>query len=1201
MTDFVSGKGSLLGAKPKLLLLERGFSKTLRIMKLTAVFLLAAALQVTAKGIAQEKITLALNNASLEKVFEQIEVQTGFVFIYKDETVKDKKVSIQVTNATLAQTLDVCLKGQELSYKIVGKSVAIKAEKAIVMLSGGQTPPFIDVRGRVLNEKGEPVEGVTVIVRGSSKKTLTDKNGEFSLTTVEQDALLVFTHIGMEPFELKVSGKTELVINLRTKVSALGDVVVTVNTGYQQIPKERSTGSFGIVNNEQLNRKAGTDILSRLEGVTTGIQFDKRQLQPNRNSIAVNNILVRGMSTLTEDMKSPLIVIDNFPYDGDINNINPNDIENITILKDAAAASIWGARAGNGVIVITTKKGQYNQAFKLALNNNVQFISKPDLFAYPKMSSDDYINMEQYLFDQGFYDGQISDPSFSPLSPVVEVLEKKRAGTITTQEAEDQINLFRSYDVRNDFEKYVYQAGSNLQHALSLSGGSQKLKYSLMGGYDKSTSTLVGNDLRRITLRSSNSITPINNLEINIGLAYTSSQIANNSLGDIGTSNYNTKNAILYPYARFADEEGSALPIAKDYRLIFSDTAGAGKLLDWKYRPLDELRNGNNTTKLNNLLFNVGTSYRLNSIISLNVNYQFQKEDAEIRNLYNKESYYARNMVNLFTQLSGSSITNVIPKGGILDLDHSEMVSHIVRGQININKKWNSLHEISGILGGEIRERKAALETQRLYGFDENKYTSAAIDYVNFYPQYGTAWTNKIDSRNNVYLKTDHFVSLYGNLAYVYKGKYTLSASGRRDAANLFGVNTNNKWKPFWTTGVAWNIHNESFYKSNLLPYLRLRLTYGYQGNVNNSISPYTIIKVSNFNNSANLPWALITNAANPDLTWENLSQVNAGLDFKVGQRVTGTLEVYRKKSVNLLWSRPIDATTGVVQVKSNSATMVGKGIEFSMSSFNIKGVFEWQTEFGVTYSSNTVTDYSTFLDQNTPAYGLAFGSGLQIVGRRGKSPYPVFSFPFAGLDPNTGDPLGYLGKSVSNDYRAIFDQLYDTANLIYHGSSIPAYFGFINNIFRYKNLSLIVNLNYKLGYYFKKNTISYHGLVNLGSQHPDYEKRWQKSGDENLTTVPSFSYPLSNSERDDFYANSSVNVHKGDHLRLQNIRLAYSISRSKIKRLPCQSIQIYGNAENLGIIWRADSSEKLDPDYNTGNASFPLPKIFTMGLQLDF
>lgn len=1203
MQDFVPCKVSVFAAaKPKLFLLKQEIRKIALVMKITAILLLAAALQVSAAGWGQERINLSFNNAPLEQVLKSITAQTGVAFLYRPQYVKDKKVTIQITNATLKMVLDISLKDQQLTYEFIEKNVAIrpiKKDKENIQ-SNNEHPPLIDVRGRVVNEKGEPVEGVTVTVKGTDKKAITDKDGEFSLSTVDQNATLVFTHVSLETFEVNVRGKQNLALSLKTKVSALGDVTVTVNTGYQQLPRERATGSFGFINNEQLNRKVGTDILSRLEGVTTGVSFDRRRLDPNQAVVSPNNIMIRGVSTLTEEMRTPLIIVDNFPYDGDINNINPNDVENITILKDAAAASIWGARAGNGVIVITTKRGGYNKPFSLSLNANVQITSKPDLFKYPAMSSDDFIDLEIFLFDKAYFNGILNNPTRLPVSPVIEILANKRAGLITEQEATAQINVLRNFDVRNDFEKYIYRTGVNNQYALNLSGGSQKLGYSISGGLDKSNQVLKGDDFRRITFRSAVNMVPIKNLEINAGIAYSNSTTKNNSLGNIGGAAYKSRNRALYPYARFADEDGNALPVVKDFRLAFIDTAGAGKLLDWFYRPLEELRNANNKSNLSDMLFTFGISYRVSNAITLRANYQYENSATESRRLYSKETYLARDLINRFTQISSGGITYNVPPNGIMDLDNSKLNSHVGRLQIDVGKKWGNSHEINGIIGGEIRDKRTGMSYQRFYGFDANRYTSGSVDYLTNFAQYGTPVRARITDRAAILLLNDRFVSMYGNFAYTYKSRYTLSTSARRDAANVFGIKSNNKWKPLWTAGAAWAVHQESFYHSRLFPYLRLRATYGYQGNVNNSLTPNTIIRYNATNNIANLPWAYITDPANPQLAWESTGQLNLGLDFKVNERVQGSVEVYRKKSVNLLWNMPIDPSTGIIEVKSNSATMVGRGIELAMQTINIKGAFKWNSEFGFSYNTNKVIDYVSLTNNSIPASRFAETSGLNIIGLRGKSPYSLFSYPFAGLDPANGDPLGYLGKNTSKDYQAIFNQLLDTSNIIYHGSAIPTYTGFFNQVMSYKGFKLIININYRLGYYFRKSTISYFDLIGSGTQHADYAKRWQAPGDENITTVPSFVYPAGSGERDRFYAASSANVYKGDHIRLQNIRLSYDVTGRKNRSSIFRSAQIYGNIENVGMIWRVNDAG-LDPDYNIGNAIFPVPRIITAGLQLSF
>lgn len=1180
--------------------------------KLATTLLILFCLQVRAQALGQGNITITLSvkDAPAEQVFRELRKQSGFTFVYTDKLLNRlSRITFSVNKVSFEDVLSLVFKGQPATYTIIDKLVVLKLREVATAQPPGQDVSEalpIDVTGKVTNEKGESLPGVTVTVKGTDKITSTNVAGVFTINSVDREAVLLFSSVNMEPFELRVSGKLELAIRMKSKVRELDDVTVLVNTGYEKVPKERATGSFEFVNNEKLNRKAGPDILSRLEGVSTGIIFDRRRMPANQSTIEVSNLLIRGLNTMTQEIKSPLIVVDNFSYDGDISNINPNDVESITILKDAAAASIYGARAGNGVIVITTKRGEFNQPFRLTLNTNLQIIQKPDLFDYPRMTSSDFIDFESFLFGKGFYNADLRNSRYPVLSPVVEILNKRKLNQITAADSATQIDALRNLDTRNDFAKYIYRTAVNSQYALTLSGGGSKLKYSLSGGYDNAMSNQVGNNLKRVTLRSNSTFTPAKNAEISLGFAYTSSTTDNNSLGNFGDNAYEYRDGRkLYPYAQFLNAQGQPAILLKDYRSGYIDTAGAGRLLDWQYRPLDELANADNSFRVSDILINVSANYKLLKYLSLQGIYQYEHTNEINRNFYNEQTYFTRNTINLFTQIEGDNVTYPVPVGGILDLDHSELTSHQGRFQANLNQTWNTNHRISGILGVEIRERKYSIESQRLYGFDPNAYSSGKVDYISNFLQYGNRGSTPITDRSGISLTTDHFVSAYGNAAYTYNEKYTLSASGRRDAANLFGVNTNNKWKPFWTVGASWDLYKEEFYKSTLFPYLRIRATYGYQGNVNNTLSPYTIIGYLSANNPGNVinqVSANIANPANPELSWETLRQINIGIDVKITNRINISADVYTKKSNNLLWDAPIDLTTGITSVKSNSASMAGKGIDISLSSTNIKGKFQWNTEIGYSYVSNTVTNYAAAdeLDKAFTASSL-ISSGLTIRGFRKSAPYSIWSYQFGGLDPATGDPLGYLGKSLSKDYRGIFNQLYsDSAHVMYHGSAIPTSFGFFNNIFRYKGFALMVNINYKLGYYFRKATISYYALINSGITHPDYYKRWKAPGDENNSTIPSLLYPLSNARRDDYYANSSVNVLKGDNIRLQNIRLSYDLAANNKAFGPIKSLQIYGNIENLGIIWRANK-EGLDPDYNVGNATFPVPKIFTAGLRLDF
>jgi TonB-linked SusC/RagA family outer membrane protein len=1170
--------------------------------------------QARAQAIGQGNITLSVKDVPVEQVFKELKKQSGYGFVYPSEVLsRIDRVTLSVKKVTLEEVLNQVFKGQPYTYSIIDKVVIIKfrevaANQPAKQATIGGNP--IDVAGKVTNEKGEPLPGVTVTVKGTDKITSTDAGGAFLISSVDREATLVFSSINMEPFELKVSGKSELAIRMRAKVRELDDVTVMVNTGYEKVPKERATGSFEFVTKKELDRRVGPDILSRLEGVSNSIFFDKRNLSASPNTLSLNNIVIRGITTLTtspENIKQPLIVVNNFPYEGNISNINPNDVESITILKDAAASSIYGARAANGVIVITTKQGQLNQSAKISFNTNLQVTERPDLFHNPRMTSSEFMEVETFLFNKGFYNGDLNNKRFPALSPLVEMLARRRAGLISSNDSSIFTNKLKTFDVRNDFEKYIYQKGVSQQYYLNINGGSNKYSYSLGAGFDKSTYSKVGDKSHRITLVSENTYTPIEKLLLNLSIRYTNSQFENNSLGEINSSSsygYRNFTKNLYPYAHFTDEQGRPTTMAQDYRQGYIDTAGAGNLLNWNYSVLDELNNKDNKSKEQDIVINSGIQFKLTKYLSLQGSYQYQNSNGENLRLYNEQTYYARNLINLYTNLNATNpqLRNPVPIGGILDHINSKKTSHYGRAQITFAKSWNSKHQLNGLAGAEIRETITTINGARVYGYNADRLSSTSVDYVNQYPLQANRGNQTVPVGPGSYNKlTDHFVSLFANAAYIYNRRYTISGSIRRDAANIFGVDINNLWKPFWSIGGSWNISDESFFNVSTIPYLKARITYGNQGNVNNSLSPYTILSFSPASVSPyNIPFATINTPANPGLSWEKVSQLNIGLDFHIlNNRITGSFDFYRKQSGNLILSSNIDQTTGISNIQRNSASMRGNGFELSLVTINLKSPFLWNSEISISHISNKVT--RTEIDyKNLTAQGAVIisGSGINITARPGISPYAIFSYPFAGLDPLTGDPKGYLGKETSVDYQGIANQKYDTSNLIYHGSAIPTYFGNFNNSFSYKGIDLLISITYRFGYYFRKKTISYYDLYQTGDQHPDFSKRWKKAGDEEHTTVPSMIYPLQDQRRDDFYAYSSVNVLKGDNIRLQNIRIAYDLS-NLIARRSLPSIKLYTTVENLGIIWRANK-EDLDPDYDTGNTAYPVPRRYAIGLKLD-
>jgi TonB-linked SusC/RagA family outer membrane protein len=1045
----------------------------------------------------------------------------------------------------------------------------------------------VRIYGKVIEAgSGVAVAGATITAgSGKSQVIITANDGSFSFTTDQMNDTVFVSHVGYESQKVLTAklSKSPLVISLQKEVKKLNEVVV--NTGFQYIPKERVTGSFDYIGNKTLNLQTGTNILDRLNGMANGVLFDNSKYTLPQKKLNLN---VHGLSTINGP-QDPLIVLDNFPYDGDLSNINPNMIESITVLKDAAAASIWGTRAGNGVIVITTKKGRFNQPTRIEFNSGVQIVQKPDLFSLPQMASSDYIDVEQMLYGKGYFSSAVNKP-YPALTPVADVLYRRDNGLLTADEATAQINALRNQDIRNDYDKYFYQNGVNQQYALNLSGGNQNISYIVAGGLDKNLDNLdAGYD--RLTVRAENTYKPLKNLQLTAGVAYTGSRSVN------GRPGYNTilSDYRFVPYLKFTDSQGNPLSIPQGYRDEYTDTAGGGKLLNWKYYPLDDYRHNTTKTVLHEIVANMGAQYQVAPGLTVDIKYQYERQQSNMRNLQDTGSYAARDLINTFSQVDGSTglVNYIVPLGSILNLSNSYVESNNIRGQLNFNHTWKK-HSVSAIAGAESRQIKTNSDGRIVYGYNDDLLTASNVDFANPYPSYVTGYTSFINNGVSFSETLNRFVSFYGNGAYTYNGKYTLSASARKDASNLFGVNANEKWKPFWSAGAAWDISKESFYNFSFLSYLKLRGSYGISGNVDQTQSGKTVLQYIGTDYNSNLPFAFISQYANPNLTWEKVCNLNIGLDFASKDHViSGSLDYYVKKASDLFGPSPLDYTTGLneIVITRNVANMQAHGIDVNLHTINLNRKFKWVTHFLFSYYSDKTTAYNM-----PPGFIYRPGFGNTISPIIGKPLYAILSYNMAGLDPETGDPLGYLSKEISKDYNSIINSVTSADSLVYSGPATPRFYGSLGNTFSWKGFSLSANIIFKLGYYFRKPSISYSTLFSNGNGNPDFSKRWQQPGDEKTTNVPSMVYPVV-SNRDNFYLLSQNTVDRADHIRLQFINLSYDFSRLLAPKSIFKSLQLYINAANLGILWRANK-DGLDPEYPS---TLPPSKTYTIGLRTDF
>lgn len=1050
------------------------------------------------------------------------------------------------------------------------------------MTAQAQTPTArVSLTGVVTGPDQEPLAGVTISVPGRADNTRTDARGLFRLELPRGRYVLRATYPGYAP--LSVTAELPLADTLRLRLVPAAETqlaAVVVSTGYQDLPKERATGSFVKVDETLLNRSVSTDVLARLQDVTPGVSFNR----------VGTRISVRGQSTLKANA-DPLIVVDGFPYNQPIETLNPNDVESISVLKDAAAASIWGARAGNGVIVVTTKKGSYNQAPKVSLNANVTVGERPDQFYLPRMSTADYVATEQRLFREGFYAARERADNNPALSPVVELLVAARDGKLTAANAGAQIASLTTQDVRNDISRYLYRPLINQQYSLGITGGSANNRYNFSAGHDRNLDSQQGNGFERITLDAGNTWSWLNRkLELSTNLYLTSSDRQANSPGTLTWASGQR----LYPYARLADESGMPLSVTRDLRNSFIQAAQQRGLLDWSYIPLNELSLADNHTRITNYRLSSGLKYRLPFGMSAQVQYLYEASQTRGRNAQTQQSYYVRNLINQFTQVSTSgAITRPVPLGGVTDFSNGNTANHDLRAQLNYDLEKGP-HQLSAIAGYEIQSLRTQGNAYRFYGYDAEHATGRPVDNVTVFSRYDyPASTGTIPYGASESDLTDHYISWYGNAAYTYDGKYTVSGSARLDRSNLFGVDFNNKGVPLWSAGLLWNAARENFYHLEWLPELRLRATLGYNGNLSKSLSAYTTAGYFNGSDSQTLlPYANIVNPPNPDLRWERIRNLNFGLDFATrNRRLSGTLEYFVKRGLDLIGSTAYAASTGIRVFTGNTAESAGHGLDLSLESRNITGKLGWTTNFFISY----ITDKVTRFDQQSLSSLYLSEGALGNFPLQGKPLFAIYSYRWAGLDPANGDPQGYLNGAFSKSYSAIVNAT-TPDQLVYNGPSRPPVFGALRNTLSYGPVSVSANIAFRLGYYFRKPSIRYGNDYGLSSQHGDYALRWQQPGDELRTQVPSVPASLI-SGRDDLYTYSEALVDKADNVRLQDVQISYSPAGKRSRFFKSHPMQFYVYARNLGVLWKKTTFD-LDPDYTT---TIPAVRTIAAGLRFTY
>ncbi|WP_164714144.1 SusC/RagA family TonB-linked outer membrane protein [Chitinophaga rhizosphaerae] len=1144
------------------------------------------------------------------EIFDQLHRQTN-IYINRNHSIIDftRKLTVHFRSTPIREVMDKVLGDLPIDWMITGLDIVLFPSANPVRLK----EETITVTGLVMDNDGVVLPGVTIMVKGEPKGGVTNGEGRFRIEKVLPKSTLVINSIGFLSRQYRLDGERKVTFILEPAVSQIEPVEVTANTGYQVLKKKETPGTYTVIDSLLINRPVSPNILDRLEGLGSGMLTFRTPGMinwfPKMPDGADVGFYIRGFNTISPNRvnPNPLIILDNFPYEGNLTNINPNDIASITILKDAAATSIWGARSANGVIVLTTKRGKYVEKMKIDFNMSMTLGLKPNLNDdIHFIESKDYVEMERSLFTKGFYDQDINNTFNRPaLSPVVSLMQKNKNGDISLRELDTQLNELKKNDVRRDFSKYSYRNSLGEQYSIGIRGGTKDFTYYLSLGHDRNRTKLVNNYQNRTSIIYNNFIKPTKNLEINAYINYTQNNLQNGNVVMFRSlQSRNGKFTELYPYASFSNNQNEKVPIVKDFNVEYTDSLQKLGFLDWNYYPLDEIGNKSNKITLQNLILRASITYNFLKRFKANLSYQNQRQIISSNYYFDAESYFVRDLVNTFSTFNPitKKVTQQLPNGGIMILGDFDWRANNLRTSLEFAHKIRR-HAFRLLVGSELRELKADGSERAQAGYNDIN----GIPVTNINPNVSYPITPNGLSKFNNYLDFDGFassllnryISYYSVADYNLDQKIEINLVARRDGANLFGARTNHKFSPFWSVGGGWAIDKEEFWNVETVNRLKVRASIGTGGNVYHGAAYLTVRKNPDLDPLTGLPTSVISNPPNEDLRWERTKMKNVGIEIALfNNHIEASFDLFSKRSTDLVQRFDLAPQTGFTNAQLNSAQSKTRGGEVSIEgNWKPSKTTRWRPRFNLSWFSDKLLEYDQQPIRQTIILLDARNNMLRVEGKSSKG---MYSYKWAGLDPKTGDPQGYLDGQVSKNYSGILNNFH-TDSLVYHGSGVPLIFGTFMNDVSYKHWTLSFTLAYKFKYYFRRPGMptSYVNLLKV--PHEDYVKRWKQPGDERFTSVPSLSFSIDDL-RYQFYQKSEVWVEKADNIRLQDIRVSYVVSKMGNSKSIFKHVEFYSYLNNIGILWRANKLG-LDPDvqYSAVLESYPLKLSVSIGTMLKF
>ncbi|WP_370478538.1 SusC/RagA family TonB-linked outer membrane protein [Tamlana flava] len=1213
-------------------------------MRLSIIFMMTAMLSFNAKAYSQSKfVKINLTNVSFSELFEVIRQQTDYSFFFNDEKIAElDKISVNKERVTVKDLLDEVLAGTNLSYKLVDGVVVIVEDGKVV-----ETQTLV-VTGSVVDAvNNEPIPGVNVVLKGSRLGTTTDFDGNFTFKLPGNKAILIFSYLGYKTQEITVTESTELNIKLEVEVEGLDEVVIS--TGYTKIDKTELTSSVSSVEAEDLNIVGAISVDKMLEGKATGLSITNLSSTPG----AAAKIRVRGGSTFTGN-QSPLWVVDGVIYEdpvplsaSEINSfdnvnlignaltgINPTDIAKIDILKDASATAIYGTRAANGVIVITTKRGKQGRP-QLTYSTGLSFSQAPQYSDLNLMNSQERIDVSREMYEKNLGYSQ----SYENIDRIgyEGALLNLWDGTYTFQEFQNQVSYLET--LNSDWFDALYRNSFTQRHSVSASGGSENAKYYFSLGYDDQQGAEQNVDLSRITARSNLDLDLRDNLKLSFRIN-----------GSVQDATYNHGSVNLFNTAYYASR---TIPIYNQDGSYFmqSQSIGSfgGELTYAGYNVLNEMDNSERNITNKELTIAASINWKFLKNFRFNSQVSYRNTTNLTEEWITEDTYYVANLrtYDAFEELIERRVdlNSSLPFGGVYNGGMVSQDTYSITNQLNYNLNINR-HTFNINLAQEARSVNywgATGFTVPGYNHYQGRGFIAlpdvgsttndngqpilnfeAYDYDNM-----INWLTE-DGGLNVYPtitdRVANSMSFFGIFNYVYDGRYVLNFNMRSDGSNTFGQYERYKFKPTYSVSGRWNIHNEGFMdNSSAVNELALRASYGVRGSMPNA-SPYLIISDYGRNNVAYYPenTARLSEFPNANLRWEKTTTTDIGLNYSFFDgRLSGALDFSYSKSVDLLQIRPISLVNGSSTQLYNSGSKDVSNYELSLRAVLLKKEdFGLSTNFNFSYSKDRVLEG---FEEGVDLSGLTVGDYLNgTIYRTGFPTNGFFAYQFDGLNENglpTFKNLVMEGATPNQQLQAV---------LKYQGSRVPLYYGGFGIQMRAGNFNLSANYTYKLGY--KTRLLSlYNGNQNLPlpyeNMHAAFNNRWRQAGDELITNIPglsnynqTFTDTAAQADGLDFiyatnndyifssratnawgvYDRSDARIVSADHIRFQSLTLSYNVPEDILAPTGIKFMNIGLQGSNLGFIAFDKDLKGQDPEQVSGIGMPTLP-TYSLSVNMSF